>query len=280
MPLRLARAGRGRHARRRRDRAARGRGRPRRARGAPPARRLARPGDGEPLGGPRPAAVRRRRRRRVLGGEAARAHPRRRTSTTSRPAATTRSRRSRWRSSATTRAWWAPRTSPGRTSRRRAGRQGRSARHPIPFEARKGGPGPMFYWFMKRSSRARTCARTFRPWTTGLENVPATGRGDPRVEPHVGDRLDLPAARAEAPRVLPREERLLHRPRLPRVRHPQPHALARAAVDRPVRRQGVRGVAGDGPRGARPAASCSASTRRAPAARTASCTAAAPASRG
>ena len=33
----------------------------------------------------------------------------------------------------------------------------------------------MFYWFMKEVFAGPYVRRTFRPWTTGLENIPATG---------------------------------------------------------------------------------------------------------
>ena len=82
----------------------------------------------------------------------------------------------------------------------------------------------------------------------------------------------------DRPIIVPRQERLLHRQGPQGLGDRDVLQGDRPAPDRPLRRQGLRGLAQHRPAGPRRAATCSASTPRAPAAPTAGSTAAAPAS--
>ena len=119
----------------------------------------------------------------------------------------------------------------------------------------------------------------FRPWVRGEEHVPELGGAILAEQPPVVLRLDLPAARPAPARHVPGQVRLLHRPRR---QGPADGGVLRGAGRCPStgRAGRPRGGAADRPEGAAPRASCSASTPRARARRTAGCTAARPASPG
>ena len=79
---------------------------------------------------------------------------------------------------------------------------------------------------------------------------PRRGRRHPREQPPLVRRLDLPAADDRPARVVPREERLLHRQGAQGLGDADLHEGDRAAAHRSLRRQGVRGIPQHGSAGA------------------------------
>ena len=165
-----------------------------------------------------------------------------------------------------------------RTLRVRASARRTSGVHRHPFERPRRG-AEVFYWVVK-AILTPLLTRALPAVDRGPGERPGDRPGDPRQQSPLLPRLDFHAAAGAAAGHVPGQERLLHRA------GPQGPAQAdvlhrrRSGADRPQRRPRQRG------RAARPGstsstrASCSASTPRAPARRTAGSTAARSASPG
>ena len=133
----------------------------------------------------------------------------------------------------------------------------------------------VFYWVVK-AILGPILALVFRPVGRGDRERAARGPGHPGQQPPVVLRPLLRPAAAAAQGDLPRQVRVLHRPRAEGPDQQGVLPRGRADSGGPVRRRGQRAGAARPACACWPRASCSASTRRAPGPRTAGCTGARP----
>ena len=138
----------------------------------------------------------------------------------------------------------------------------------------------MLYWILKNLFLAPYLNATFRPWVSGIENVPATGAVI-LASNHVSvvDSLFLPLMLKRKVTFLAKSDYFTGKGIKGFAIRSFMNGVGQLS-DRPLRRQGERGVAQHGRAGAAPRRACSGSTPRARAAPPASSTAVAPASPG